>query len=65
MLLSDPRAATAIRDWVAISLLTELLPPLLTNVEGRLTDLLQGLFGDDVAWSLARRRHNAQSSVRG
>ena len=42
-LLADPRAATAVRHWLAMSLLTELLPTLLTSVEGRLAGLLRGV----------------------
>ena len=41
LLLADPRAATAVRHWLAMSLLTELLPALLTGVEGRLAGLLR------------------------
>ena len=43
LLLADPRAATAVRRWLAMSLLPELLPTLLTRVEGRLADLLRGV----------------------
>ncbi len=43
LLLADPRAATAVRHWLAMSLLTELLPTLLTSVEGRLAGLLRGV----------------------
>jgi hypothetical protein len=41
LLLADPRAATAVRHWLAMSLLTELLPTLPTSVEGRLACLLR------------------------
>jgi hypothetical protein len=43
LLLADTRAATAVRHWLAMSLLTELLPTLLTSVEGRLAGLLRGV----------------------
>jgi hypothetical protein len=43
LLLADPRAATAVRHWLAMSLLTEFLPTLLTSVEGRLAGLLRGI----------------------
>jgi hypothetical protein len=34
---------SAVRHWLAMSLLTELLPTLLTSVEGRLAGLLRGV----------------------
>ena len=43
LLLADPRVATAVRHWLAMSLLTELLPTLLTSVEGRLASLLRSV----------------------
>jgi hypothetical protein len=41
LLLADPRAATAVRRWLARSLLTEFLPTLLNSVERRVTELLR------------------------
>jgi hypothetical protein len=43
LLLTEPGVVTAVRHWLATSLLTELLPPLLTSVEGRLAGLLRGV----------------------
>ena len=43
LLLADPRAATAVRRWLAMSLLTEFLPTLLNSVERRVTELLRGV----------------------
>ena len=37
LLLTEPPVVTAVRHWLATSLLAELLPTLLTSVEGRLT----------------------------
>jgi hypothetical protein len=43
LLLTQPRAATAVRRWLATSLLTEFLPTLLNSVERRVTELLRGV----------------------
>jgi hypothetical protein len=43
LLLADPRAATAVRRWLAMSLLTEFLPTVLKSVERRVGDLLRGV----------------------
>jgi len=40
LLLTEPRAATAVRDWLAAPFLTDLLPPLLHSIERRVADLL-------------------------
>ncbi len=41
LLLTDPRVVTAVRHWLAMSLLTEFLPTLLNSVERRVTELLR------------------------
>jgi hypothetical protein len=41
LLLADPRGATAVRRWLAMSLLTEFLPTLLNSIERRVTELLR------------------------
>jgi hypothetical protein len=43
LLLTEPGVVTAVRHWLAMSLLTELLPTLLTSVEGRLAGVLRGV----------------------
>ena len=41
LLLADPAAATAVRQWLAAPFLTELLPPLLSRVERRVEEILR------------------------
>jgi hypothetical protein len=41
LLLTEPRAATAVRDWLASPFLIDLLPPLLKDVERRVEELLR------------------------
>jgi hypothetical protein len=43
LLLTQPRAATTVRRWLAMSLLTEFLPTLLNSVERSVTELLRGV----------------------
>jgi hypothetical protein len=42
LLLADPAAATAVRQWLATPFLTELLPPLLSSIERRVEEVLRG-----------------------
>jgi hypothetical protein len=41
LLLVEPRAATAVRHWLAAPFLTDLLPSLLRSIEGRVADFLR------------------------
>jgi hypothetical protein len=41
LLLADPAAATAVRQWLATPFVTELLPPLLSRVERRVEEILR------------------------
>ena len=43
LLLTKPRAATAVRHWFAASFLTELLPSLLHSIERQLADFLRNV----------------------
>ena len=43
LLLADPRAAGAVRQWLATPFLTDLLPILLDSVQRRVADLLRGV----------------------
>ena len=43
LLLAEPGAETAVRQWLATPFLTELLPTLLNSVEGRVVELLRGV----------------------
>jgi hypothetical protein len=43
LLLVEPSAATAIRQWLANAFLTDLLPPLLNNVERGVADLVRSV----------------------
>ena len=43
LLLTEPRAATAVRHWLATPFLTVLLPTLLNSVESRVVELLRGV----------------------
>ena len=41
LLLADPAAATAVRQWLATPFLPELLPPLLSSIEHRVDEILR------------------------
>jgi hypothetical protein len=41
LLLADPAAASAVRQWLATPFLTEVLPPLLSRVERRVEEILR------------------------
>jgi hypothetical protein len=41
LLLPDPRVVTAVRQWLASPFLTDVLPPLLNNIERAVADLLR------------------------
>ena len=41
LLLTEPRAATAVRDWFATPFLIDVLPPLLNNIERGVADLVR------------------------
>lgn len=43
LLLIEPGAATAVRQWLAAPFLTDLLPPLLHSIERRVADLLRNV----------------------
>ena len=41
LLLTEPRAASAVRDWLASPFLIDVLPPLLNNIERGVADLVR------------------------
>ena len=41
LLLTEPRAAIAVRDWLATPFLIDVLPPLLNNIERGVADLVR------------------------
>jgi hypothetical protein len=41
LLLTEPRAATAVRDWLATPFLIDVLPPLLNDIERGVADLVR------------------------
>ena len=43
LLLTEPRAATAVRDWLASPFLIDLLPHLLNDIERGVADVLRGV----------------------
>ena len=43
LLLTEPRAATAVRDWLASPFLIDVLPPLLNNIERGVADLVRSV----------------------
>ena len=43
LLLTEPRAATAVRDWLASAFLIDLLPPLLNDIERGVANLVRSV----------------------